>query len=351
MRAITESALRSAAERAVAGGHAITVVLFGSRARGTATADSDWDVCLVTTDDGPESAPERDAALEAEDPLWADGKVQHLWTSRSRFDAGVPANSLEEAIAREGRVLAGDGTMAKRARVKPFDGQRATSDLTRASEHLAQGIGAARRHARARDATTRERRTVSISLEAIGAVEALTRVLCALTGTTHTGSHDVAKNGRQIIQRADEAAAPLEPALMKQIGARLVAMNRESAALRGAEYGETGESYADATQRLALALETDLWVRQGLVAGDGPWAGLGAHARQSELLEAVETDTVEAAATYALEWARNPLELPSDALNVATREWVEGYRSIRSAQLRRTQPKKPGESTYDFADD
>jgi len=48
MEQITEAQLRTAAEHAVANGHAIAALLFGSRARGTAGPRSDWDVCLVT---------------------------------------------------------------------------------------------------------------------------------------------------------------------------------------------------------------------------------------------------------------------------------------------------------------
>lgn len=78
---ITEAALRNAAERAVARGHAIGAVLFGSRARGNAGALSDWDVCLVT-DDAWREARGRDRALEADDGFWEDARIDTQWIGR-----------------------------------------------------------------------------------------------------------------------------------------------------------------------------------------------------------------------------------------------------------------------------
>ena len=45
---ITEARLRNASQRAVASGHARAAILFGSRVRGTAAPESDWDVCLIS---------------------------------------------------------------------------------------------------------------------------------------------------------------------------------------------------------------------------------------------------------------------------------------------------------------
>lgn len=100
--ALTEAQLRSAAERAVAGSPAVAAVLFGSRARATATPESDWDVCLVTNDEDARGETERKCALEADATLWSDPRRQILWKARDEFDRGVNAGSVEEAIAREG---------------------------------------------------------------------------------------------------------------------------------------------------------------------------------------------------------------------------------------------------------
>ena len=260
---ITELRLRGAAERAIASGHAVAAILFGSRARGTAARKSDWDVCLVTEEDG-RSEEERDSALEAGDAFWDDGRIQRVWVPRTRFEAGVCAASLEEAIAREGKVLAGDGTMAKRARVLPFDAEAVRNDMGRAAQQLGEAINIARTHAREHSDQGKRQATVSLSLRAIAAIEALGRTLCAITGTEHTGTHEVARNGRRIRERRSEPGSPLDGVLMEAVGTRLEALNGGARKLRLAEYGAPGESQEDAAQRLVRALETDIEVRRGL---------------------------------------------------------------------------------------
>lgn len=146
MRAITEQNLRSAAARAVARGHAVAVVLFGSRARGTAGDASDWDVCLVT-DGAAGDALANDRGLAAADPFWEGPQIETHWLARARFEHGVPAGSLEAAIVRDGRLLAGESAMATKARTIPFEAQTVLRNLDRASEHLHTSIDAALRHA------------------------------------------------------------------------------------------------------------------------------------------------------------------------------------------------------------
>ena len=147
MEPITEARLRRATERAVAGGHAIGALLFGSRARGTAGALSDWDVCLVTSEDpgSVEAIVERERALEADDTFWDNGHIERLWVHRARFDRGVPIGTIEAAIAREGRALAGDASMAKKARTVPFEAETVVRNMNRATVHLRVAIAGAPR--------------------------------------------------------------------------------------------------------------------------------------------------------------------------------------------------------------
>lgn len=80
------------------------IYLFGSKARGDADADSDYDLLLVVPDD---ATPERLNGRLAHDVLWdlATAADVVIWT-RSRFDrrARVPA-SLPATVLREGRLL------------------------------------------------------------------------------------------------------------------------------------------------------------------------------------------------------------------------------------------------------
>ena len=142
VRRISEDELRAAARASVRNHHAVTAVLFGSRARGTASALSDWDVCMITDGDHHVDAAVRRKRLEADHGLWGHPKIEIVWLDRSVFDTSVPIGSLQANIVRDGRVLAGDTTMA-RARVAPFEAAAVQRNIGRAGNRLHQAIVAA----------------------------------------------------------------------------------------------------------------------------------------------------------------------------------------------------------------
>jgi len=84
--------------------HPDKIFLFGSRARGEARPDSDFDLLLVVPDD---ASPERLTSRMAYERLWGTGADADVlvWT-RNRFNACVhlPA-TFPAAVLREGRVL------------------------------------------------------------------------------------------------------------------------------------------------------------------------------------------------------------------------------------------------------
>ena len=332
MEPITEARLRRATERAVARGHAIGALLFGSRARGTAGALSDWDVCLVTTEDFP-SVEARERALEAEDALWENGNIERVWVHRARFDDGVPVGSLEAAIAREGRTLAGDASMVTRARTVPFEAKTVLENMNRATDHLQVAIGAARKQVRGTDAARRASAMVAMVTSSIAGAEALGRALCALTETEHTGDHRVGKSGRQIADRSTEPNPPLESTLTQAISERVQALNDSVQTVGKLEYGDPGEPYEKTAERFVRALEADLWTRYGLIEGTGPWAGLMHHPRRHELAGRIKQATLAYAIENADEWTLMPFEYPDQKLHDAMRKWVEGYGALREAHL------------------
>lgn len=80
------------------------VYLFGSKARGDAGPDSDYDLMLVVPDDAP---PERRRSKLAYEVLWETGLAADvLVLTRSQFEGRkhVPA-SLPATILREGKLL------------------------------------------------------------------------------------------------------------------------------------------------------------------------------------------------------------------------------------------------------
>ena len=335
MEPITEARLRRATERAVAGGHAIGALLFGSRARGTAGALSDWDVCLVTDEDpgSVEVIVERERALEADDTFWDNGHIERLWIHRARFDQGVPVGSLEAAIAREGRALAGDASMAKKARTVPFEAETVLKNMNRATVHLRVAIAGAREQVQGTSTGQQAAGAVTLVTSSIAGAEALGRALCALTETEHTGDHRVGKSGRQIADRAGEPNPPLESTLTHAISERVQALNDSAQTVRKLEYGKPGEPWEKTAERFVRALEADLWTRHGLIEGTGPWAGLMHHPRRHELAGSIKEDTMAYAIENADDWTRTPFEYPDRRLHDAMRQWVEGYGALREAHL------------------
>jgi predicted nucleotidyltransferase len=82
------------------------VYLFGSRARGDAGPDSDYDLLLVVRDDAP---PERKRSRLAYEVLRGTGVAADVivWPRRD-FDARLGVvTSLPATVVREGRVLLG----------------------------------------------------------------------------------------------------------------------------------------------------------------------------------------------------------------------------------------------------
>lgn len=80
------------------------VYLFGSKARGDAGADSDWDLMLVVPDDAP---PERTRSRLAYECLWGSGTAADVlvW-KKSRFDGRLHLKaSLPSTVVREGKLI------------------------------------------------------------------------------------------------------------------------------------------------------------------------------------------------------------------------------------------------------
>jgi len=123
MSGITEGMLREAARRTVATESPVVqaVLLFGSRARGDARPDSDWDVAVVMQGPDPGGATSRiDPAGFRNLP----GEVNVLGITEATLRARRnSAGHIAAEIARDGRTLAGRkpeiGHLERRPRMKP----------------------------------------------------------------------------------------------------------------------------------------------------------------------------------------------------------------------------------------
>lgn len=100
----TDPLLAEIVRRLVAAYRPERVYLFGSAARGEATADSDFDLLLVVPDDAPVELMGSRRAYEA---LWGlEASTDVLVWTRSAFDRRLHLRaSLPATVIREGRLL------------------------------------------------------------------------------------------------------------------------------------------------------------------------------------------------------------------------------------------------------
>ena len=115
MKTTTHARLRRTAAEAVGSIPGIeAVVLYGSRARGTARAASDWDIAILShaAPDDEQAAEKLFRHLELVHPI-----VMHPASIEEHCNTGT---RLEAAIARQGRLLAGDWT-PPRCRIEDLD--------------------------------------------------------------------------------------------------------------------------------------------------------------------------------------------------------------------------------------
>ena len=80
------------------------VYLFGSRARGTAGADSDYDLLVVVSDDAPSALRRSTPAYEALWGLSTAGDIL-VWTHTAFSERLHLRASLPSTVEREGRLL------------------------------------------------------------------------------------------------------------------------------------------------------------------------------------------------------------------------------------------------------
>jgi predicted nucleotidyltransferase len=100
----TDPALAEIVRRLVAAYEPECIYLFGSRARGDAGPDSDYDLLVVVPDDAP---PERRRSRLAYETLWGiRAAADVLVRSREEFDSRLHLRaSLPSVVRDEGRVL------------------------------------------------------------------------------------------------------------------------------------------------------------------------------------------------------------------------------------------------------
>ena len=215
-----------------------------------------------------------------------------------------------------------------RARVAPFEAAAVQRNIGRAGNRLHQAIVAAGLTGGNTRGVLPEEERIDMVGDSIAGAEALGRALCALTGTEHTGDHRIGKAGRQIGDRACEGALPVDKKLMDRISRKVQELNDSAQTVRKIEYGAPGEPEEKTVRRFVHALEADLWLRQGLLSGEGPWGGLKDHPRREELVEEVAAKTRHHAGKNRLHWNEARSAVASPELARAIGEWVRGLEEL-----------------------
>ncbi len=96
--------LREAVNRLATVGPVETIILFGSRARGDHTPDSDYDLCVILSDDVAPGAFTPVSLWQQVSDLGIP--IQIVPMRRSRFEAArADSSSISHQIERDGRVV------------------------------------------------------------------------------------------------------------------------------------------------------------------------------------------------------------------------------------------------------
>ena len=100
---VDDDILRTIVQRLVDAVHPDRIVLFGSRARGDANKDSDYDIMVIA----PSSLPRADRAVPVYEALQGvPAPVDVVWRTQSEIDEWLGARSFYTTRAmREGRVV------------------------------------------------------------------------------------------------------------------------------------------------------------------------------------------------------------------------------------------------------
>ena len=252
MKVATQERLRRTAVEAVGSIPGIeAVVLYGSRARGTARATSDWDIAILSH----ASAENEQAARRLFDEL---ERVHPIVMNPKSIEAHCNQGTrIESAIARQGRLLAGDWT-PPRCR---------TEDLDVAAEDIERNLDIATGDLRstflalcdvAFKGGTYEPRIVEYSQQA---AETLAKTIIAGFGLSPTAVHDLNALATQLENAYRGRVRGAEA--RQRFAATLRALDGNTKAAHEARYHNGPvERLARTTERIAgtLRLQTG-WLR------------------------------------------------------------------------------------------
>ena len=309
MKATTQERLRRTAAEAVGSIPGIeAVVLYGSRARGTARATSDWDIAILS-----HASAENEQAAKR---LFGDlERVHPIMVNPESLDAHCNRGiRIESAIARQGKLLAGDWT-PPRCRSEDLDVAAedigynldiATGDLCSAFVALCNLAFSGR---------TYEPRIVEYSQQA---AETLAKTMIAGFGLSPTAVHDLSALATQLENAYRGRVRGAEA--RRRFAAAIRALDGDTKVAHEARYHKGPvERLARTAERVAgtLRLQTE-WLR---------WYAT----RNPEMREAAVAAGREIADTAGLVQGMRGFDRIAPDLQTRVRAWGEEGQSIVDA--------------------
>ena len=287
---MNERILRQAAVAAVESGNADAVILFGSRALGTAAPGSDWDVCIV----GGRGEREAVDAIVEYDSSLEEGILDVLWVPSAKSLNDVAGATVWADIVRCGEVIGGDRTMLRNVEIKPFAVERIAGRMGMAVEMIEAGIEASERFRMSRTVESQHRRALRATLESAHAAEALTIVFCALADTPYLAGHVQGRVVELLRDRAGRIDDRADSRTVLRMAECAEGMNGDIKTAHGAPYSLVAEAESQWQRRLSWAMRSHGDVVEGIVCGAGPMAALGSHERASELTDVLGRSAADA---------------------------------------------------------
>lgn len=274
---LTEERLRAAAVQAAAEPGVQAVVLFGSRARRTHRKASDWDVVGI----GDRARAEQALGLACEE----QGEVDVLCADTDQVLREASQGTVWAGVVVEGQVLAGDSEILREIEVQPVKTDTAGETMANIRVAIVRGLQATvspgpNEEAHGRNARMREGTRASAD-----AAEMVTRIMTALAGVQPSGEHLVARHAeilvRHVATQGTETARELVRAMARLAGR----MNGGTQRAHNALYHGQADPEKTWRERVFHAMATHAALIEGLLAGEGPLAGLKQHARRHALTE------------------------------------------------------------------
>ena len=293
------------------------VILFGSRARGGAHEMSDWDVCMV----GTQEPKHIEAVMGLIEWRHEAGRVDVLWRDRDALRDDTSAGTVWADVVRHGRVLAGDRRILNGIEIKPMKRSQVILALGTATQKIETAVLDARR-ATAASPRRQVRAEIEGTEASAAAAEHLSRGLLGLVGLQTGSGHDVETNANVLRTAAQETADPDRARTLRALAGALARTNGGTHHAHSATYTGEPEPRERWEGRIAEVARTYAEVVEGVMHGTGPLAGLG---RIAERTLAREIVTEEAQA--ACETCRYIEEAGTEHLRASTREALKGWRS------------------------